>query len=193
MAEPTSGCWSCTWHRRSFTPAQSSSGLRGQVRRNLYPHRASSHSRDLPCPVPRDGHAAWKGSSGALRASCLSPSVTALATDGSSSALGTQARRAQQKRAAPHCSHSPALLGSRGRGAAGGAALLQPRAQYLPGKPRERVGRKVQEGPGKLPPCARSGERCVSGGRVSKACSERLSPFNTFAFVIYGEDDVVRF
>lgn len=99
--------------------------------------------------MPRDGHAAWKGSSGALRASCLSPSVTALATDGSSSALGTQARRAQQKRAAPHCSHSPALLGSRGRGAAGGAALLQPRAQYLPGKPRERVGEESSRRAGK--------------------------------------------
>lgn len=96
-------------------PAQSSSGLHSQVSRNLYPQRASSHSRDLHCPVPRDSNAAWKGSPGARRACCLSPSVAALVTDGSSIALDMQERRAHQKRAAPRCSHSPALRGCAAR------------------------------------------------------------------------------
>lgn len=45
----------------------------------------------------------------------LSPSVAALVTDGSSITLDMQERRAHQKRAAPRCSHSPALRGCAAR------------------------------------------------------------------------------
>lgn len=151
--------------------------------------------------VPRDGNAAWKNSSRTQRARLRASShrqsrLLLLRAQASRWTASTKSGgRPSSGRLLPWPERGPPLPGSRRRGAAGVAAGVaaggasQPRAQHPPGMPSERAGRKVQEQPGKVPPYARSGQSCVARGRVFKACSGRWSPFNPFAFLIYGEDD----